>query len=88
MRRFRLHRLALAGAGVADGKDRQLRLDVYSGAKPGRLLADVDRRLVGSSSNSVMLARLDRLTGGRYSRACEQDQSGPLGQVCALSALS
>jgi hypothetical protein len=29
-------------------------------------------------------ARLDRLTGGRYSRACEQNQIGPPGQVCEL----
>ena len=29
-------------------------------------------------------ARLDRLTGRRYSRACEQNQIGPLGQVCEL----
>jgi hypothetical protein len=29
-------------------------------------------------------ARLDRLTGGRYPRACEQNQSGSPGQVCEL----
>jgi hypothetical protein len=43
---------------------------------------------VGWHLNGVFLklcgARLDWLTGRRYSRACEQNQIGPLGQVCEL----
>ncbi len=48
------------------------------------LIVDADRNEKGRVFLKLCGARLDRLTGGRYSRACEQNQIGPRGQVYKL----